>query len=445
MEQRVADADAFSRFVREWTPERAAGLCGVDAEAIRAAARLYARYSPAMSVHGLGLTEHVQGTDAVTALINLALLTGNVGRPGAGINPLRGQNNVQGAAHMGCDPRILPGSTPLDEGRSAFERHWGVSLPARPGLNLLQMMDAAIAGKLKALWAIGYDVLLTNPNAAETARALRSLDLVVVQDMFLTETARDVASVFLPACSSFEKDGTFMNAERRIQRVRAALRPMGASKPDWQILSEVARAMGADGFQFKGAEVIWNEVRALCAGARGMTYARLDERGLQWPCPAEDHPGTTILHADRFAHDGRAPLRPVEYRGTPEEVTAAFPFCLITGRSLYQFNAGTMTGRTKNIELRPTDVVDISSADAGRLGVAEGDLVRLVSRYGSAVLPAHVTAAMQPGQLFATFQSPQVFLNTLTGPHRDADVATPEYKVTAVRIEHETACVATME
>jgi formate dehydrogenase major subunit len=445
LNQRVSDVDTFTRFIEEWTPERAASICGVDAEAIRKAARLYAGYSPAMSVHGLGLTEHVQGTDAVAALINLALLTGNIGKPGAGINPLRGQNNVQGAAHMGCDPGVLPGSTPLTEGRAAFERHWGVSLPARPGLNLLQMMDAAIAGTLKALWVIGYDLLLTNPNATETARALRSLDLVVVQDMFLTETAREVASVFLPACSSFEKDGTFMNAERRIQRVRAALRPIGASKPDWQIVSEVARAMGADGFHFKGSEAIWNEVRALCAGARGMTYARLDQRGLQWPCPDEDHPGTSILHADRFAHDVRAPLRRVEYRGTPEEVTAAFPFCLITGRSLYQFNAGTMTGRTKNTELRPADVVDISSADAGQLGVGEGDLVRLVSRYGSAVLPAHVSAAMQRGQLFATFQSPQAFLNTVTGPYRDARVATPEYKVTAVRIEREAPRAATME
>jgi formate dehydrogenase major subunit len=435
IEQRVSDFDEFARFIEQWHPERAAAICGVDPELIRRAARLYATESPAMSVHGLGVTEHVQGTDGVTALINLALLTGNIGRPGAGINPLRGQNNVQGSAHMGCDPAVLPGSTPLADGRGAFERHWGVSLPSTRGRNLLEMMDAARAGQLKGLWTVGYDVLLTNPNIAETARALQSLDLVIVQDMFLTETARQVASVFLPACSSFEKDGSFMNAERRIQRVRAAIAPVGSSRPDWQIMCEVARTMGAHGFEYPGPEAIWNEVRALCEGARGMTYARLDKRGLQWPCPSEDHPGTSLLHRDTFAIGARAQLNVVEYRPTLEEASPAFPFRLITGRSLYQYNAGTMTGRTSNAELRPTDVLDLCAADASRLHILEGDLVRIVSQYGSAMLAAHVDAAVQSGQLFATFHQPGVLLNALTGPHRDAAVGTPEYKVTAVRIE----------
>lgn len=435
IEQRVSELDAFAPFIQRWTPERAAEICGVDADAIRRAARMYATQSPSMSVHGLGLTEHVQGTDGVTALINLALLTGNVGKPGAGINPLRGQNNVQGAAHMGCDPTVLPGSTPFDQGRPAFEQQWRLPLPTSRGLNLLEMMDAAIDGRLKGLWVIGYDVLLTNPNATETARALRSLDLVIVQDLFLTETAREVASVFLPACSSFEKEGTFMNAERRIQRVRAALRPMGASKPDWQIICEIARAMGAQGFDFASPKEIWDEVQGLCEGARGMTYTRLDQGGLQWPCPTEDDPGTSVLHTDAFSLGVRARLHAVEYRDTPETVMPAFPFQLITGRSLYQFNAGTMTGRTRNVELRPTDVLDISPGDAARLEILDGDFVRVVSRYGAAVLPAHVDVTIRPGQLFATFQRPDVALNAVTGPHRDAAVDTPQYKVTAVRVE----------
>ncbi len=274
VERRVSGFDDFRRFIDAWPPERAAAICGVEAGAIREAARAYATGSPAMSVHGLGLTEHVQGTDGVKALVNLALLTGNLGKKGAGINPLRGQNNVQGAAHMGCDPDSLAGSIALDDGRDACERTWGVSLPRTRGLRLMEMMDAASAGRLKGLWAIGYDILLTNPNATETARALRSLELVIVQDLFLTETAREFGSVFLPACSSFEKEGTFMNAERRIQRVRAALRPVGASKPDWRILSEIARAMGASGFGYERPEQIWDEVRMLCPGARGMTYAQ---------------------------------------------------------------------------------------------------------------------------------------------------------------------------
>ncbi len=435
VEDRVSGFDDFKRFIEAWPPSRAAAICRVDAGAIRYAARAYATGSPAMSMHGLGLTEHVQGTDGVMALINLALLTGNLGKPGGGVNPLRGQNNVQGAAHMGCDPGTLPGSTPVDQGREAFERQWSAPLPRTRGLHLLEMIDAAAAGTLKGLWAIGYDVFLTNPNASETARALRSLELVIVQDLFLTETAREFGSVFLPACSSFEKDGTFMNAERRIQRVRAALRPAGGSKPDWQIVAEIARAMGAGGFEYHGPEQIWDEVRALCPGARGMTYARLDRRGLQWPCPADDHPGTTTLHRDTFTAGPRATLRCVEHHSTPEKTTRTYPLLLMTGRSLYQFNAGTMTGRTRNNELRPADVLDISPADAIALGLCDGERARVVSRYGAAVLPVRYSAAVGEGQLFATFHTTEAFLNTVTGPRRDSVVGTPEYKVTAVRIE----------
>jgi len=435
IERRASSFAEFEAFIAGWSPERAAAVCGVDAATIRRAARLYATGSPAMSVHGLGLTEHVQGTDGVTALINLALLTGNVGIPGAGVNPLRGQNNVQGAAHMGCDPDSLPGSTPLAQGRDACETLWRAPLPSAPGLNVMEMIDAAQEGRLKALWAIGYDVLLTNPNRRETLRALQSLDLVIVQDLFMTDTARECGTVFLPACSSFEKDGTFMNGERRIQRVRAALRPPGASKPDWQIVCEIGRAMGGTGFAFTTAEDIWNEVRALCEGARGMTYARLDERGLQWPCPSEQHPGTPLLHQETFARGPRAPLHAVDYQESSERTDETYPFTLVTGRSLYQFNAGTMTTRTLNSELRPSDVVDIAPVDAARLGLRDGQPIRLESRYGTATLPLCISEMVQPGQLFATFQSPGIHLNALTGPNRDTHVDTPEYKATAVRIE----------
>lgn len=431
---RLSGFSNFVQSIEEWTAERAATICGIDADAIRRAARLYADGSPAMSVHGLGLTEHVQGTDGVTALINLALLTGNVGRPGSGVNPLRGQNNVQGAAHMGCDPNALPGSTPIDQGRDACDALWDISVPQSRGLNVLEMMDAAVAGRLKALWAIGYDVLLTNPYLTETARALRSLDLVIVQDMFVNETARQYGTVFLPACSSFEKEGTFMNAERRIQRVRAALRPLGAAKPDWQIICEIARALGGRGFGFTNPEEIWDEVRALCAGARGMTYDRLDARGLQWPCPGEDHPGTPLLHQNEFVMGPRATLQAVDYRETAEAVTEEYPLRLVTGRSLYQFNAGTMTGRTPNNELRPQDVLSLSPPDADRCAVRDGDVIQITSRYGSARLPASVDSALRPGDVFATFHQATTLLNAVTGPNRDMAVGTPEYKVTAVRI-----------
>lgn len=433
---RVDDVDAFAKFVEPWTPERASKICGVDPGLIREAARLYASEKPAMSVHGLGLTEHVQGTDGVMALVNLALLTGNIGRPGAGINPLRGQNNVQGAAHMGCEPTQLTGSTPLAAGRALFERVWGTSLPHMEGLRLPGMLDAALAGAFNGLWAIGYDVLLTNPRASETRRALAALDLLVVQDMFLNETARAYAHVFLPACSSFEKDGTFMNAERRIQRVRRAIDPPGQSRPDWEIVSAVARAMGkGDAFDFRDPEAIWEEVRAVWPAGRGISYARLEREGLRWPCPSEEHPGTDILHREAFAAGPRVPLRRIDFTPTAETVGVDFPFLLTTGRTLYQFNAGTMTGRTRNMELRPHDVLDMAASDAVRLSLLTGEHVRLISAYGSAVLPVRITDAVKSGELFATFHTSDVFLNEVTGPFRDRITETPEYKVTAVRVE----------
>jgi formate dehydrogenase major subunit len=436
VDTRVAAYDEFARFVDDWPPERAADICGVEADEIRRAARLYATTKPAMIVNGLGATEHVQGTDGVSALINLALLTGNIGKRGSGVNALRGQNNVQGAAHMGCEPKSLPGSIPIETGRPAFAEIWAHEIPRPPGLNEIEMLDAAARGRLKALWAIGYDVLLTNPNARQTARSLEHMELVIIQDLFMTETARQFGSVFLPACSSFEKDGTFMNAERRIQRVRQALPQRGESKPDWQIICELARVMGhSRGFEFGGPEDIWNEVRRACEGARGMSYARLDHDGLQWPCPTDTHPGTPILHVDRFVFDPRAPLSRVTYDGTPERTTPKYPFVLTTGRSLYEFNASTMTGRCRTRELRPTDLLDISPADAAAIDARSGDEIRVTSRYGSATLPANITDSVRTGELFATFHCATRFLNAVTGPYGDRTTATPEYKVTAVRIE----------
>jgi formate dehydrogenase major subunit len=297
------------------------------------------------------------------------------------------------------------------------------------------MMDQAKAGHLKGLWAIGYDLLLSNPNRADTMRALGNLDLLIVQDLFMTETAREFGTVFLPACSSFEKEGTFMNAERRIQRVRASLRPAGQSKPDWRILCDIARAMGGRGFGFQTAEAVWDEVRALCDGARGMSYERLDRQGLQWPCPSEDHPGTRRLHEGEFASGPRATLRAIDYRPSPEHVDDTYPFLLTTGRSLYQFNAATMSDRSLNHVLRPSDLLDMAPPDADRLGFAEGEAVRIVSRYGEATLPLHRNEAIMAGQLFATFHSAGAKVNMITGPHRDGSVGTPEYKLTAVRLE----------
>jgi formate dehydrogenase major subunit len=389
-----------------------------------------------MCFHGLGVTEHTQGTEGVMCLVNLALLTGNLGKRGSGINPLRGQNNVQGAAHMGCDPGILTGSVSLKDGRGLFEKIWRHPVPFSQGLNLLEMMDAAEQGKLKALWAIGYDIALTNANATATERALSSLDFVIVQDLFLNETARQFGSLFLPAASSFEKDGTFMNAERRIQRVRKAIEAAGESKPDWEIICAVAKVMGkGEFFSFNSVEDVWNEIRSVWPAGRGISYPRLDQGGLQWPCPGEDHAGTEFMHGDSFPIGAKAALRRIPYRPTEETVSKEFPFLLMTGRTLHQFNAGTMTMRTPNEELRPADLLDISAADAERLQLHNGQEVEIRSRHGKTMLPIRITSTMQPGELFATFHTTKAFLNRVTSPQRDRYVKSPEYKVTAVTIE----------
>lgn len=439
IQERVIEFEEFSQFISEFTPEKVAGLCGVNAELIREAARLYATSKPSMCFHGLGVTEHSQGTEGVMCLVNLALLTGNIGKPGTGINPLRGQNNVQGAAHMGCDPGILTGSISINDGKNLFQNVWRKIIPTTRGLNMLEMMDAAAAGNLKGLWTIGYDIALTNANASLTGEALQSIDLLVVQDMFLNETAR-YASVFLPACSSFERDGTFMNAERRIQRVRKAIEPLGHSRPDWEIICGVAREMGnGESFKYATAEEIWNEIREVWPAGRGITYDRLVTEGIQWPCLNEHDPGTTILHVNEFGNGKTTALRRIPYRPTPETTSDEFPFLLITGRTLYQFNAGTMTMRTPNSVLLPTDYLDIAAEDAKHLQLENGGYVRVRSRYGEATMPVRITLMVRPGELFATFHDAEIFLNRVTNPHRDRYVKTPEYKVTAVQILKEKA------
>jgi len=435
IEERVTEFDEFRNFIKDFTPATVAKICDVNADLIRSAAKLYASTKPSICFHGLGLTEHTQGTEGVMCLVNLALLSGNIGKPGTGINPLRGQNNVQGAAHMGCDPGILTGSVPLSDTQTFFEAVWRAAIPTRAGLNMIEMMDAAQAGKLKALWTIGYDILLTNANSKSTEQALRSLDLLIVQDMFLNETAR-LATVFLPACSSFEREGTFMNAERRIQRVRKVIEPRGPARPDWEIVCHLAREMHkGEFFNYSSAEEIWAEIRSVWPAGRGITYERLEKAGVQWPCFDENDNGATILHTESFASGKTAALRRIPYRPTKETVGENYPLLLMTGRTLYQFNAGTMTRRTPNSELQESDYLDISPADADRLQLKTDERVRIRSRYGEATMPLRVSPSVHPGELFASFQTAEFFLNRVTSPHRDRYVKTPEYKVTAVRIE----------
>ncbi|WP_233633917.1 molybdopterin-dependent oxidoreductase [Burkholderia cenocepacia] len=308
--ERVTGFDAYAARVAAFSPEAVADACGVPADAIRAAARLYGGCRPSMCFHGLGVTEHLQGTEGVMALINLALLTGNLGRPGAGINPLRGQNNVQGAAQMGCDPASLTGAQAIDKAGARFERVWGTKLPISRGLDVLEMIDAARAGRLKALWVMGYDIFLSLAHANDTAAALAGLELVIVQDLFLNQTAETFGTVFLPAASSFEKDGTFMNSDRRVQRIRAVVPPPGEARPDWWIIEALAARMGKPrGFEFDGPQAIWDEVRTLWPDGAGLAYSRLEREDLHWPCPDEDHSGTLAKRSRCNTHRIRVDVR----------------------------------------------------------------------------------------------------------------------------------------
>lgn len=434
--ERLDQFEAFATHVAAWTPERAAEICEIAAADIRRAAQIYAENGPAYAAHGLGLTEHVQGTEAVMALVNLSLVTGNVGGPGRGVNPLRGQNNVQGTAHMGCDPGILPGAAALEKARTEFERAWQATLPERPGLHLMKMIDAARDGKLKALVVIGYDILSSLANQSETAKALERVDCIIIVDLFMTRTAAAHGSVFLSAASSYEKDGTFMNAERRIQRVRRVIAPPGAARADWDILCDLARRMGCEaGFDFADPEAIWSEVRSVWSAAAGISYARLDQHGLQWPCCDKDDPGSSILHISEFGHGPRTSLRLIHYRPTAERPNSNYPFLLSTGRNLHQFNISTMSGRSPAALVRPTDTLDMAPADAIRLGLVEGQSVLVQSRYGQVTLPLALDHRVSQGRAFTTFHDTARGVNQVTSGHRDRMVGAPEYKVTAVRIE----------
>jgi formate dehydrogenase major subunit len=438
VKSRVAGYADFAAFIDEFKPETVAAACGVDPAAIRAAARLYADTKPAMCFHGLGVTEHRQGTEGVMALINLALLTGNIGCRGGGINPLRGQNNVQGAAQMGCDPGSLTGGQPLVKAAKRFEAIWGSPIPDGAGLDLMQMMDAAEEGRLKAAWVIGYDIGESLPNTNRMARALENLDLVIVQDMFLNETARNFGTVFFPAASAFERNGTFMNSDRRVQRVRKAIAAQGRSKPDWWIIRALAWRMGrSEGFAFESAEDIWNEIRAVWPAGSGLSYARLESESLQWPCPetlGHDHPGTPILHAKDFSGAEKATLACIPYASALESPSEEYPFILVTGRELYHFNAGTMSYRTANADLHCSDELEMSAHDATRLKLEDGCLVRVSSKFGETTLPLRISPRVREGELFCTFHSAQLMVNRVTSDHRDRLANTPEYKVTAVRI-----------
>lgn len=422
----------------DYSPEVVAEIARIDAGDLVAAARTYGGAQSPSIVYGLGITEHAHGTDGVRTLANLAILRGAVGTPGCcGILPLRGQNNVQGASDMGALPNLLPGYQPVTDAdiRSRFGNAWGSDLPEQPGLRLLDMFDAATSGTLKALYVIGEDIARSDPHTAHVEAALRSCEFVVCHDLFLSRTAEQ-ADVVLPAASFLEKEGTFVNFDRRFQRVRPATEPPGQARSDFAILSELARNMGHE-LGCPTPAVALQECASLTPAFAGISHARLDAQGpLPWPCPSAKTAGESVLYLDGFATaDGRAALAARPYLPPGEDVDPDYPFLLITGRRLVHYNTGSMTRRTPNTDLLTAETVDLHSIDAARLGLRDGDPVTVRSRRGTITLAARLGDEVSPGEAFTAFHFPGAPANELTSRHADAVTGCPEYKVTAVALQ----------
>ena len=430
-----AEFAAWAAFVSqpENSPEALEVHTGVPAAEVCAAARLYATAGNGAIYYGLGVTEHSQGSTMVMGMANLALATGNLGRDGVGVNPLRGQNNVQGSCDMGSFPHELSGYRHVsdDATRATFEAFWGHTLLAEPGLRIPNMFDAAIDGEFKGLFVQGEDIAQSDPNTVHVMHALRSMELVIVQDLFINETAK-VAHVFFPGTSFLEKDGTFTNAERRINRVRPAMRPRNG-KQEWEVVAELSAALGAP-MHYTDASQIMDEIAALTPTFAGVSFAMLDERGsVQWPCNDAHPNGSPIMHEGTFVR-GLGRFTPTPYVPTEEKSSRRFPLLLTTGRILSQYNVGAQTRRTDNVQWHGEDVLEIHPADAEERGIRTGDEVTLASRVGATTLHALVSERMAQGVVYTTFHHPVSGANVVTTEHSDWATNCPEYKVTAVQV-----------
>ncbi|HKV16310.1 MAG TPA: formate dehydrogenase subunit alpha [Reyranella sp.] len=447
----VTEGLANDRFVREFcdrdaydfwaafvadpknSPETVSTISGVPAETIRAAARLYATGGNAAIYYGLGVTEHTQGTTAVMALANLAMATGNIGRPGVGVNPLRGQNNVQGSCDMGSFPHELTGYRHIadDAMRGTFEALWGRKLDAEPGLRIPNMFDAAVEGNFKGLYVQGEDILQSDPNTKHVAAALAAMECIVVQDLFLNETA-NYAHVFLPGSTFLEKDGTFTNAERRINRVRKVMEPKNGMA-DWEITLAISKAMGFE-MHYDHPSEIMDEIARLTPTFAGVSFDLIDRLGsVQWPCNEKAPEGTPVMHVGGFVR-GKGNFMVTEYVATDERTGPRFPLLLTTGRILSQYNVGAQTRRTENVVWHDQDVLEIHPHDAEQRGVRDGDWVKLDSRSGGTTLRAHITDRVAPGVVYTTFHHPETQANVVTTEYSDWATNCPEYKVTAVQV-----------
>jgi formate dehydrogenase alpha subunit len=441
--------ETFKESLELFTPEFVAEITGVPWEKIASAAHTYATNKPSAIFYAMGITQHTHGTDNVKAVANLAMLTGQIGKPSTGVNPLRGQNNVQGACDMGGLPNVYPGyqNVTIPEHREKFEKAWGFAASDVPtsdvrrlsdkiGLTHTEIFDAIYEGEVKALYLVGENPLITEANAKHVREALEKLDFFVVQDLFISETAQ-YADVILPAASFAEKEGTFTNTERRVQRVRAAIQARGEAKPDWWITSQIAQKMGEKGFDFANPSEIMDEINAVTPIYAGITYERIEEVGLQWPCRSADDPGTPYLHKGKFARpNGKGHFNPVEYKISAEIADEEYPLILTTDRSLYHYHSATMTRRVAGLEeLDSNEWLKINPADAAKFGIEDGQWVEVTSRRGTIKVQAKVTDICRTGMCSMTFHFHESRTNEITNPALDPIAKTPETKVTAVKVK----------
>ncbi len=445
---RTEDFNEYRTSLKECTPEWAEALSGVPADLIRAAARMYANAEAAAIYWGMGISQSVHGTDNTLSLANLALLTGHIGRPGTGLNPLRGQNNVQGCSDSGGLPNVYPGYQAVDDPdvRAKFEKEWNIAtanggLASEPGLTTMEMVDAAERGAIRAFYVMGENPMMSEPDLRHARHVMEQLDFVLVQDIFLNETG-EYADIILPATSFAEKDGTFTNSDRRVQRIRTALPAPGQARDDWQILCDLARRveekLGRDfsaGFAFEQPSEIWDEMARLTPPFQGISYKRIErEGGVHWPCPSADHPGTPYLFEDDFPR-GKGQFSPIQYRPSEELPDEQYPFILSTGRVLYHWHGGTMTRRSQLDHIYPEATVEINPKDARRLGVQEHARVRVRSRRGQIEVKALVSERSPEGVIFIPFHFAEAAANELTQDARDPQAKIPDYKVSAVAVE----------
>ena len=435
IEQRTEAFDEFNAVVESYTPDKVEAITGIDPKDLEKMAELYATNAPAALLYAMGITQHTTGVDNVKSCCNLAMLCGNVGVASGGVNPLRGQNNVQGACDMGGLPNVFPAYQPVnvDANTEKFTQAWGKGLPNQIGYTITDMIQAMIDGKLKALYVIGENPKLSDPDQNHLDKALDKLELLICQDIFVTETAQR-ADVVFAAASVAEKDGTFTNTERRCLQIHKAIEPVGDALTDWEIISKFSTAMGYE-MSYAGAEEIFKEMTKVTPSYAGMSYDRLGLDGLQWPCPNPEHPGTRYLHKDQFTR-GKGLFHAVEYLDPAEMPDDAYPYFLTTGRMFAHYHTGTMTRVSTHLDVeQKTGYVEIHPDDAEELALQDGDMVNLSTRRGEIQIPARVSNKVEPGLLFVPFHFAENSANILTNSAFDPIAKIPEYKVCAVRIE----------